>query len=47
MIKKIENSTSEEDKKMNENALKIGLKAFEGDVKYGEDYKYWRELLGN
>lgn len=37
MIKKIENSTSEEDKKMNENALKIGLKAFEGDVKYGED----------
>ena len=34
MIKKIEESTSECEKKMNEKALKIGLKAFEGDVKY-------------
>lgn len=37
MIKKIEESTSEREKEMNEKALKIGLKAFEGDVKYIEN----------
>lgn len=34
MLKKIEKSVSDSEKDMNEKALKIGLRAFEGDVKY-------------
>lgn len=34
MVSKIENSVTEEEKDKNKLALKLGLKAFEGDVKY-------------
>ncbi len=37
MLLKIENSKNEYEKKINKNALKIGLKAFCGDVKYYGD----------